>query len=210
LREAYSDAYQYGDVGPIQMGKRFVLDTNVQIIDEHARIKVLLERLSDAVSNLFSEEKNRNGIKFETSPSPEGMRPTRKQIKIEPEYADIAEQMYLERRKRDELFQIPCLFGEPAWDMLLDLLIARERSIKLSVSAVTQGSGSPATTALRYVSVLEKVGLIERATDQNDARRSWVRLSDHGFKMMTLFLDVTSGIKKNTRKNLACDTWLPR
>ena len=78
--------------------------------------------------------------------------------------------------------------------MLLDLLIAKERGQKLSVTAVTTGSGSASTTALRYVSTMEKMGLIERVPDGNDARRSWLRLSTKGDSMMKAFFDQASPI----------------
>jgi DNA-binding MarR family transcriptional regulator len=113
---------------------------------------------------------------------------------IEPEYAALARKMFLERRERDAIFSAPGLFGEPAWDILLELMIARENDTKLSVSALTIRPDTAASTCLRYLTVLQRLGLIDRSRDPNDARRTWVRLSDKGHRLMTRFFDLASGL----------------
>ncbi|MGM3253246.1 hypothetical protein ACS22W_25800, partial [Escherichia coli] len=40
-----------------------------------------------------------------------------------PYWLELARRTYADRRRRDKLFQ-PGLFGEPAWDILLDLFIS--------------------------------------------------------------------------------------
>jgi DNA-binding MarR family transcriptional regulator len=76
------------------------------------------------------------------------------------------------------------MFGEPAWDMLLELFAAERLGKKFSVSGLCYCSGVPATTALRWIDRLEKVGWINREADEADRRRYWVRLSDRGSAAM--------------------------
>lgn len=91
--------------------------------------------------------------------------------------ADKAQRTYRDRRRRAEVFGDETLFGEPAWDILLDLYVSGERGKRVAVTSACIGSGVPSTTALRWLNVLEARGLVEREDDNADARRSFVRLT---------------------------------
>lgn len=91
----------------------------------------------------------------------------------------LAQEEYADRQRRIAFFDKD-LFGEPAWDMLLDLFIANASERRLSITALCYGSGAPQTTALRWINVLEDRGLIERRSDKQDKRRSWVSLTVKG------------------------------
>lgn len=101
-----------------------------------------------------------------------------------PNYAEIAERTYRNRRRRAEIFADDTLFGEPAWDILLDLFVAAEKGKRVAVSSACIGAGVPNTTALRWLNVLETRGLVEREDDNRDARRSFVRLTTRGHTLM--------------------------
>jgi len=83
------------------------------------------------------------------------------------------------RRRRDSLFGRD-LFGEPAWDILLDLYVAEQSGRPLALSTVGSLAGVPQTTAFRWMTQLIERGLIVRKADPNDARRGLIRLSDTG------------------------------
>jgi hypothetical protein len=101
-----------------------------------------------------------------------------------------AEALYELRRVREVFFGDNAdLFCEPAWDMLLDIFIGQERGRRLSVSDTCMGSGVPTTTALRWISVLEGRGLIEKVRDPHDARRSFVCLTPQGYDTLRLYLE---------------------
>lgn len=104
------------------------------------------------------------------------------------DYLAIAERRYQERRRRTALFGNPDLFGEPAWDILLDLYIAYARGLPVSVSSACIGSAVPATTGLRWLGILQEEGLVVRGHDPNDQRRIHVRLSNEGVRRMEHFL----------------------
>jgi hypothetical protein len=71
----------------------------------------------------------------------------------------------------------PGLFGEPAWDLLLDLYIREKTGSRSSVTSACIGSRAPHTTALRHIEGLRQSGWIERIPDEADKRRFWLALT---------------------------------
>ena len=113
---------------------------------------------------------------------PQSLRTTRSHL-------HIARQTYALRRKRAAIFGNPDLFGEPAWDILLDLFIAQGEGKKVSVSSACIGSAAPATTGLRWLGVLADEGLVVRENDPEDNRRVLVRLTPAGHAAMVRFFE---------------------
>ncbi|MBD3730728.1 MAG: winged helix DNA-binding protein [Sphingomonadales bacterium] len=112
----------------------------------------------------------------------------------------VAQGLYDERRRRDSYFPSH-LFGEPCWDILLDLYCSEKRNRRMSVSAACIGSASPETTGLRMLGKLEEEGYIFRQRDQADARRCFVRLTDTAYDRMTGFL-------AESRKSILADDFV--
>ena len=118
--------------------------------------------------------------------------------KDSPAWAEVARSSYSERRRRGEIFSDPTLFGEPAWDIMLDLFIAAKERKRLPVTSACIGAAVPVTTALRWLTVLEDKGLIVRENDTADARRVFVRLSAEGYeKMIAYFSSVAGGMRQD-------------
>lgn len=67
--------------------------------------------------------------------------------------------------------------AEPAWAMLLDLLVQSSRGQNVSVQSACLASGAPATTALRHLDKLIASGHVVRVSDPSDGRRSLVQLT---------------------------------
>jgi hypothetical protein len=101
-----------------------------------------------------------------------------------PIWVELARQTYEDRRRRTKIFRSEELFGEPAWDILLDLFIAAKERRRVSVTSACIGSAVPSTTALRWITILEKQGLLVREADPGDARRVYVKLSARGYAAM--------------------------
>lgn len=100
---------------------------------------------------------------------------------------DIRVRRILKLRESRGKFFSDALFGEPAWDMLLELYAAHLEDREESVSNLFIGSKCPPTTGLRWVGVLDSHGWVERRTDENDARRVLVKLTPKGLTAMNNF-----------------------
>jgi DNA-binding MarR family transcriptional regulator len=98
----------------------------------------------------------------------------------------LATALHRARRRRDALARD--LFGEPAYDMLLDLFVAHGEGRMISVSSAAIASGVPGTTALRHIEALATRGLIARRPDEDDGRRCHLLLTDAGLDLMTQHL----------------------
>ena len=79
------------------------------------------------------------------------------------------------------------LFGDPAWDMLLDLTAARAEHTRVSVTSLCIASGVPPTTALRWIGQMTEAGLFQRVEDEADRRRAFVALTDKAADAMARY-----------------------
>lgn len=91
-----------------------------------------------------------------------------------------------QRQSRSRFFDA-ALFGDPAWDMLLDLTAARGEKQPVSVTSLCIASGVPATTALRWIKQMVEMGLFERKEDAIDKRRAFIELSDKSADAMAQY-----------------------
>lgn len=99
----------------------------------------------------------------------------------------LAREVYASRRRRERFLNAD-LFGEPTWDILLDLYIAAREDRRVPTTSACIGAHVPPTTALRWLRILETRGLVEREDDGRDGRRTFVCLSPRGIEAMELFL----------------------
>lgn len=105
-----------------------------------------------------------------------------------PSMVALAEKIYNQRRLRNNLFDEPDLFGEPAWDILIDMYINTSKNKCVSVTSSCIASGAPMTTALRWLKTLEKRGYIFREGDDTDGRRSFIKLTYKGYDKINKYL----------------------
>lgn len=103
----------------------------------------------------------------------------------------IACRMYAARREREKVFG-HALFGEPAWDIMLDIYIQQSQGKRVPISSACIGAAVPSTTGLRWLSVLQRKGLIRRVSDERDGRRSFVELETSAVASLEALLLQTS------------------
>jgi hypothetical protein len=101
--------------------------------------------------------------------------------------ATVAERLYRARRRRARHFD-PEMFAEPAWDMLLDLFIAKVRGKQMRTQSLCLASEVPETTALRWIGVLERNGLVARRLAEHDHRLRLIALTPKGYRVMRQYL----------------------
>lgn len=107
---------------------------------------------------------------------------------VAPVSLDGAAALYRARRMRDRFFDGLCRFGEPGWDMLLDLHAAAHGRRRISVTSVCLASAAPPTTALRYLELLGARGAVQRLDCDEDLRRSYVTLTPAASDAMGRYL----------------------
>ena len=107
--------------------------------------------------------------------------------------AIIATSIYRARRRRLQYFDA-ALFAEPSWDMLLDLFVNRSLGRRVSVTSLCLAADVPQATGLRYISLLEEHGLLERRPAPDDRRVTLTHLTQLGYKQMRRY--VVDGIGK--------------
>ena len=100
-----------------------------------------------------------------------------------------ARKLYAERSLSEKHFgNGGVLFGEPGWDILLDLFIAYEKGKSQSVSSTCIGAAVPQTTALRWIAVLEREGLVHSWQGERDGRYRMLGLTPVGVEKMVRYL----------------------
>lgn len=101
--------------------------------------------------------------------------------------AHLARLIYRSRIERAAYFDAG-LLGEPGWDMLLDLFIARSAGKDVPATSLCLAARVAQTTGLRWIANLERAGLIERVADSSDGRVSNVRMTAEAAKQMHTYL----------------------
>lgn len=95
------------------------------------------------------------------------------------------------RRARSDILGLG-LFSDPAWDILLQLLLARLKGRRLALKDLL--ADVPQSTVARWAAVLEERGLIVGRLDAMGPSPLWIELSDRGVaKMSRLLEDLVNG-----------------
>jgi DNA-binding MarR family transcriptional regulator len=103
---------------------------------------------------------------------------------------ELARRIVTARQVRSAHFKKP-MFGEPAWDMLLALYANSTDGPRQSIGRLTALSGSPPTTALRWLDYLVKEQLVAREANPTDGRSDFVELTEKGRSAMERYLSET-------------------
>ena len=103
----------------------------------------------------------------------------------------------IRHRRLRELYFASELFADPAWDMMLELLLAEIMQQRVTVSNLCDVAGVPPTTALRWQKALVDRGLLVRNSDPDDARRVYVELaSETSIGLRRYFAQVQSAANR--------------
>lgn len=110
------------------------------------------------------------------------------------------------RAKRDQAFGGD-LFFDPAWSILLELYVHHRQRTAMSITSLCVAAKIPPSTGLRWITLLEKRGLVIREADPFDRRKSYAILTDDGIERVERTLDDTMesnrqlGIERVSRVN---------
>ncbi|HYE28402.1 MAG TPA: hypothetical protein VEA61_09245 [Allosphingosinicella sp.] len=84
--------------------------------------------------------------------------------------------------------------GDPAWEVLLDLLAARLENKQVSASSLCIAAGIPSSSAMRLIDTLANRGVVIRSRDPRDARRTFIELSNTCESQLRNYLRVAQKI----------------
>ncbi|ODP38119.1 MarR family winged helix-turn-helix transcriptional regulator [Sphingomonas turrisvirgatae] len=91
------------------------------------------------------------------------------------------------------------LFLESAWDIMLELFVARAEGKPLCIKDLVAISRGSPTSTLRRIDRMEASGLMQRRLDPRDHRRVTADLTEHGHTVMVLLLEQLYGPAGNER-----------
>jgi DNA-binding MarR family transcriptional regulator len=94
----------------------------------------------------------------------------------------------LEDRKRRAQFFNPGMFGEPGWDLLLNLYVFDRDGRCLTIGKLTKLAGVSQSTSLRWLEYLTDQKLIIREQHPTDARTAYVVLTDKAREALGSYL----------------------
>lgn len=94
------------------------------------------------------------------------------------------------RARRDREWQFPRgLFSDPAWDILLDLYVAKSEQREVTIWDACQAASVPKTSGMRWLRILESRHLVEREGDIADQKNATVTLTRDAIAGMNRWLD---------------------
>lgn len=141
----------------------------------------------------FAESSEKLLIGDETAPPPVQGDPKAPQAariisaRMRKDLVEVAVKIIEMRNFRHKIFENR-VFGEPGWNILLDLVAADDGDQQCAVTDLFVDSPTAPTTLLRWVINLMDMGLISRSPDTLDQRRSFVSLTPLGREKMTIYL----------------------
>lgn len=88
----------------------------------------------------------------------------------------LADEALFDRKLRNKFIE-GHLFADPAWDMLLALMMHYGRAKGISTGRLCREVNIPVTTGLRWIAELEHLGFVRKDPDPTDARKVIISLS---------------------------------
>ncbi len=101
-----------------------------------------------------------------------------------------ARQILARRRLRETIFK-STLFGEPAWEMLLELYIRESSGASITTDELKKAAGGPLSTSARWLKMLERDYLIIRRPHPVDHGTEFVDLTSEAKEALETYLSVS-------------------
>lgn len=91
------------------------------------------------------------------------------------------------RLLRRQLLGSPELFGEPAWEILLDVFVHECERKPLAITSTCATAGIPMSSGLRLIQKLCDADILQRLPDPFDGRRCFIRFKPPAFDRMLAY-----------------------
>lgn len=99
-------------------------------------------------------------------------------LEVEARYADRAKTELLKQRQRNLYFSNPHIFGDPAWELVLEAYIAAGESRCVALSDLGDDLRRPDGIITRLAKILEVEGYIEQCRLHDNQELKCVRLTE--------------------------------
>lgn len=109
------------------------------------------------------------------------------------DFIDFARHILAGRRQRDRYFD-PILFGNPAWDILLDLFVADGEGRPVTLLDRCHASNVPQGVALRWLGYLKQEEMVLEGHDPARPHDMTIRLSDQTKRAIRCYLSSLTGL----------------
>lgn len=100
---------------------------------------------------------------------------------------ELAKRFYDARQRRLRYFGTE-LLSEPAWDMLLDLMISKHSGKRVTTLGLCLAARTPDATGLRWIARLEGQGIVSRQHATDDRRVVLVEMTASGEQLLCAYL----------------------
>ncbi len=100
----------------------------------------------------------------------------------------IAEAHIEARQARNHFFPAH-LFGEPVWDILLEMYVSEKKGYSVNVESASMATSVGQALALKAINTLNATGFIERVTDRFDRTKTNLKLTPKALDAMELWLE---------------------
>lgn len=84
------------------------------------------------------------------------------------------------------------LFFDPAWSILLELYVHHRQRTAVSITSLCVAAGVPSSTGLRWMTLLERRGLVAREPDPFDRRKIYTMLTAEAITKVERALDAAA------------------
>lgn len=122
-----------------------------------------------------------------SEPEPEKNVSKAQELSTEEKLIKVVRRTITFRQRRNEYLGNE-LFADPAWDIVLELTLAKLQGEPVPVSSACAAAAVPFSTAYRYIGQLVDQGMVRRWKDPLDQRRVLLELEDHTHSAISDFL----------------------
>lgn len=115
-----------------------------------------------------------------------------------PDRLTVAMSLIRARKARDDIFGGD-LFFDPAWNILLELYLHRRQRTAVSITSLCAAADVSSSTGLRWVTLLERRGLIAREFDPFDRRKTYAILTEEAVRRLEQALDGAVDVARQSK-----------
>ena len=113
-------------------------------------------------------------------------------LEVEAKYAELAKLELREQRQRNQYLSKSDIFGDPAWEVMLEAYVAATESRCVRLMDLGRDLGKPVPSVTRLALILESEGFVERCRSHDNGGLQCLQLTVDAFSWCEQCLDLKS------------------